>query len=86
MRIFVKILVGLVVVLVSVAAGAAGFAQVGSEMKLHRIVKVQVTPIRFRPIRQRSIVALIFTCHGAVPSAMATTAPAKLSLTTAVFS
>ena len=45
MRIFVKILVGLVVVLVLVAAGAAGFAQFGSEMKLHRIVKVQVTPI-----------------------------------------
>jgi hypothetical protein len=42
MRIFVKILVGLVVVLV---LGAAGFAQFGTEMKLHRIVKVQVTPI-----------------------------------------
>ena len=86
MRIFVKILVGLVVALVSVAAGAAGFAQFGSEMKLHRIVKVQVTPIPLPADQAALDRGAIFTCHGAVPSAMAPTAPAKLSLTTAVFS
>jgi len=45
MRTFLKILVGLVVVLVLVVTGAAAFARFGSEMKMHRTVNVPVAPI-----------------------------------------
>ena len=45
MRTLLGILAGLVVVLALVVAGAAGFAGFGSEMKLHRTVRVQVAPI-----------------------------------------
>ena len=45
MRMFVKILAGLALVAVLVAGGAAAFARFGSEMKLHRTVRVAVTPI-----------------------------------------
>lgn len=45
MRTFVKILVGIVVVVALVAGGAAAFATFGSEMKLHRTVQVPVTLI-----------------------------------------
>src|SRR5215472_11756503 len=44
-RILLKILGGLVVVLVVAIAGAAAFAQFGSERKMHRTVRVDVTPI-----------------------------------------
>jgi mono/diheme cytochrome c family protein len=40
-----KILAGLAVVVMLVAAGTAGFAQFGSDMKMHRTVPVEVTPI-----------------------------------------
>jgi len=45
MRTLLRIVVGLVVVVVLVIAGTAGFAQFGSERKLHRTISVQVTPI-----------------------------------------
>lgn len=45
MRKFVKIGLGVVVVAVVAVAGAAGFAYVGSEMKMHRTVQVPVTTI-----------------------------------------
>ncbi len=45
MRLFLKLLGGFVVILVVVAAGAAAFAQFGSERKMHRTVRIDVTPI-----------------------------------------
>jgi mono/diheme cytochrome c family protein len=45
MRRFLKIVVGLIVAAVLVVAGAAAFAQFGSERKLHRTVQVEATPI-----------------------------------------
>jgi cytochrome c553 len=45
MRKFVKVLVGVVVVLLFVAARAVAFAQFGSERKLHRIVQVNVAAV-----------------------------------------
>src|SRR5215469_8801573 len=45
MRTFLKILAGIVALAVVVVAGAAAFAQFGSERKLHRTVRVDVTPI-----------------------------------------
>lgn len=45
MRKLLKILVGLVIVLVVIAAGALAFAQFGSERKLHRTVEVTVAPV-----------------------------------------
>ena len=45
MRKFVKIGLGVVVVAVVAVAGAAEFAYVGSEMKMHRTVQLPVTPI-----------------------------------------
>jgi mono/diheme cytochrome c family protein len=44
-RTFLKILVGLAGIAALAVAGAAGFAYFGSQMKLHRIVQVRVTPI-----------------------------------------
>lgn len=72
MRRFSKIFVGTLVVLAGVVAGATGFAQFGSEMKLHRIIKVQVTPIAL-PVDQAALDrgAYLFLsrgcaeCHGA---------------------
>jgi cytochrome c553 len=45
MRTFLRILAGLVVVLALAGAGAVVFARFGSELKLHRTVRVQVAPI-----------------------------------------
>jgi mono/diheme cytochrome c family protein len=45
MRTFLKIVVGVVIAAVLILAGAAGFAQFGSERKLHRTVRVDVSPI-----------------------------------------
>jgi len=45
MRTFLKILAGIVVLVVVAVAGAAAFAQFGSERKMHRTVRVDVAPI-----------------------------------------
>lgn len=45
MRTFLKVLVGIVIVLVAVVAGAAAFASFGSDMKMHRIVRTDVLPV-----------------------------------------
>jgi len=45
MRTFLQALVGLAAVAALAVVGAVGFARFGSEMKLHRIIQVQVTPI-----------------------------------------
>lgn len=45
MRKFLKVLIGLVIAVSVVVAGAAAFAQFGSERKLHRTVDVEVQPV-----------------------------------------
>lgn len=45
MRTFLKILGGIVIASVALIAGAAAFASFGSDMKMHRKIRVEVSPI-----------------------------------------
>lgn len=45
MRTLLKVLGGIVIVLVVVVAGASAFASFGSDMKMHRKVRIEVAPI-----------------------------------------
>ena len=72
MRKVLRILGGLVVIAVVVIAGAAGFASFGSDRKMHRTVRVEVTPVALstdQPVIDRG--AYLYKsrgcgeCHGA---------------------
>ena len=78
MRTFLKIVLGIVVVLAVVVAGAVAFAQFGSERKLNRTIALDVKPV-LRADRRRCArrAASISSSRAAAPSVTGPTAPAR---------